>query len=158
MLLEALRINLQNYMVCYMNLLKLAVLPRGLKYPLKLTLDLNFCNFLEVVKNNGKINVQLIGELSWQRGLKSNALCFTGSCLKTTPADCVSLKAPLDVLLVVTKQSILESCCLYFLGNMVPPKTKENVTHGLKLRWDMIDLWICKHNIFREVIIYQREN
>lgn len=141
-----------------MNILKLAVLPRDLKYPFKLNLDLNFCNFLEVVKSNGKINVQFIGEESWQRSLKSNAICFNRSCLKTTPADCVSLEAPLDILLVATEQSILESCCLYFLGNMVSPKTKENVTHGLKLHWDVIDLWICKHNIFGEVIIYQREN
>ena len=133
-------VSLQNYMLCNMNAFKLSIVPRGLKCPLKLNLDLNFCNFLEVVKNNGKINVQLIGELSWQRSLKSNAICFTRSCLKTTSTDCVNLKALLDIFLVATEQSILESFYLYFLRNTFSSKTKENVTHGIKLCWDVIHL------------------
>lgn len=65
-----------------MNMLQPAALPRGLKYLLKLNLDFSFCNFLKVVKNNGKIIVQLIGELSWQRSLKSNVIVLLDPALK----------------------------------------------------------------------------
>lgn len=65
-----------------MNMLKLAVLSRDLKYLLKLNLDFRFCKFLKVVKNNGKVIVQLIGELSWQRSLKSNVIVLLDPALK----------------------------------------------------------------------------
>lgn len=70
----------------------------------------------------------------------------------------MTLKALLDIFLVATEQSILESFYLYFLGNTFSSKTKDDVIHGIKLFWDVIGLSVFKHNIFEDVIVYQRKD